>query len=584
MGKNNEAKVKVRTKTRKLSIRTKVLLPINILVIVICAALGVTTYRSIKSGMVSTGVEEAHMAVKAAVSFIDWDSIEQITPGCEDTEVYKNLLAEMRVVRDECSILYMYTLYTDGTRVYYGVDTDESDDCAEVGEEFEVSYADLESVFKGEGYTEEYIDYTEDGETITSYMPIKNSSGQTVGVLGCDYDASGIVNKLNQVVRKTIVVVLGCTIITCVLLSIIVGSIIKKLKEVDRKIYNVVHSDGDLTQKVDITTGDEIELIADNVNKLLEYICVIMQNIATNSLQLNESASNVVKNLFSSESNVTDISATMEEMSAAMEETSASLNQINEATEEVYQNVQAVFDNANSGRESSDVIMEKAAEVYRNAKAEQESAKQQAQSMAVSVSEKIRNSKTVKEISILTDNILNITEETNLLALNASIEAARAGEVGKGFAVVANQIGQLATNSAETAVQIQKVSAEVIAAVDGLANTAETMLKFMEENVISGFDKLCETGENYQQDAQKMNMMMQGFAKESEAMKNGIDRIRASIAAVNTAVEESTEGITNVAEMSTNLAANMIDIRNEADVNKEIATQLDSEVNKFKLE
>ncbi|MGN0155485.1 MAG: methyl-accepting chemotaxis protein [Lachnospiraceae bacterium] len=571
------------TKTRKLSIRTKILLPINILVIAICAVMGVTAYRSIDEGMVSVGVEQAKMAAKIALQVIDGDKVEQITPGCEDTENYKNLLADMRSVQKEYGILYMYTLYTDGSQVYYGVDTDTSELQAEVGKKFEKSYEMLEGTFHGEDYAQNYIDYSEYGDVISVYKPITNSSGEVIGALGCDYDASAIVEELKKIVEEVIVIVVVCTVISCVLLSIIVGRITRNLKAVDRKIYDLVHSDGDLTQKLDINTGDELELIANNVNKLLEYIRGIMQNIASNSLQLNDSAGNVVKNLFSAESSITDVSATMEEMSAAMEETSASLNQINDATEEVYQNVQTISDNANSGRKSSGIIMEKAAEVYENAKKEQEAAKQQAQDMADSVNEKIEKSKAVKEISILTENIINITDETNLLSLNASIEAARAGEAGRGFAVVANEIGQLATDSAQTAVQIQKVSAEVIEAVDELANIAEAMLRFMEDTVMSGFDKLCETSENYRHDVGEMNQMMQDFARESESMKSGVDQIREAIAAVNIAVEESAEGVTSVAEISMDLVSNVGDIRNEADANEEIANQLDNEVNKFKL-
>lgn len=572
------------TKTRKFSIRTKILIPINILIVAICAVIGVTSYQSVNEGMVTVGVEQAKMAAKIALEVTDGDRVEQITPGCENTDNYKSLLTDMRKVQKEYGILYMYTLYTDGSQVYYGVDTDTSKLQAEVGKKFEESYEMLEGVLHGEDYVQNYIDYSEYGDVISVYKPITNSSGEIVGMLGCDYDASAIVKKLNQIIQEVIIIVVVCTVLSCVLLGIIVGRITGNLKLVDRKIFDLVHSDGDLTQKLDITTGDELELIANNVNILLEFIREIMQNIASNSLLLNDSASNVVKQLFSAEGSITDVSATMEEMSAAMEETSASLNQINSTTEEVYQNVQIISDNANSGRKSSDVIMEKAAEIHDNAKIQKEIAKQQAQAMASSVNEKIEKSKAVKEISVLTDNILNITDETNLLSLNAGIEAARAGEAGKGFAVVANEIGQLATDSAETAVQIQKVSTQVIEAVDELANTAETMVKFMEETVMSGFDKLCETSENYRHDVGEMNQMMQSFAEESESMKNSMDQIRESIAAVNIAVEESTEGVTSVAQVSTDLANNVGEIRNEANANEEIATKLDSEVNKFKLQ
>ena len=571
-------------KPRKLSINTKVLLPVNILVVIICSILGLSAYNSIQDGMVNLGIEEATMAAKIAHQYVDGDRVELLEPGCENTENYQTLLAEMRAISKEFDIMYIYTLYVDNNKLYYGVDSDSSELQASFGDEYEKNYEHLECVFKGEQFTEDFIEYSEYGNLISAYMPITNSAGEVISILGCDYNAEGIITKLNETIKEIFLFAILCTTISCILISLVVRFIIRNLKTVDRKIYDLVHSDGDLTQKLEMKTGDELELIADNVNKLLEHIRTIMLSISSGSSQLTDSAGTVVKNLYDAEGSITDVSATIEEMSAAMEETSASLNQINEATQEVYNNIQSISDSAASGHQSSEVIMEKAAEIYEKAKLQQESARMQARDMAAAMNEKIEKSKAVKEISILTENIIGITTQTNLLSLNASIEAARAGEAGKGFAVVASEIGQLASNSAQTAAQIKRVSADVIKAVDELAATAEEMLIFMEKTAMYGYDQLCETSGNYRSDVGEMNDIMQRFAQESDYIKESIDQIKESIAAVNVAVEESTEGISTVAEMSTNLTSNIADIQNEADANKEIALQLDGEVNKFKLE
>lgn len=574
----------MKEKTGKASIKIKILLPASLIILFVCVAMGISSYRSINAGMVAMGVEEAQMAAKIAVRAVDGDMLDKITPGGEDTDEYQTVLSALREVQEEYGIAYLYTLYTDGSQVYYSVDTDQSELQANIGDVFETSYETLAGTFAGENYVQDYIDSTADGDLVSVYVPIRNSAGEIVGILGSDYDASNVVARLSATMRQVIVMAVIYLVVALVILSIVIDQITRGLKTVNQKIYDLVHSEGDLTQKLDIHTGDEMELIANNVNKLLEHIRSIMLNIAGNSVQLNNSSKAVVKNLSSAEVNITDVSATMEEMSAAMEETSASLNQINGAIGKVYEAIDHISDNANDGRESSSEIMGKAEEIYEKAVEEQKQAKALANDMAEAVNEKIEKSKAVEEIGLLTANIINITHQTNLLALNASIEAARAGEAGKGFAVVADEIGKLATNSAETAAQIQRVSTDVVGAVNELAQKAEAMLTFLAETAMKGYEKLLETSGSYQDDVGNMSQMMQAFADESSEVKQSIDEIKEAISAVSVAVEESAQGVTNVTEMSVDLTSSVGDIGNEANANMNIADQLNAEVNKFKLE
>lgn len=574
----------MKEKTGKASIKIKILLPASLIILFVCVAMGISSYRSINAGMVAMGVEEAQMAAKIAVRAVDGDMLDKITPGGEDTDEYQTVLSALREVQEEYGIAYLYTLYTDGSQVYYSVDTDQSELQANIGDVFETSYETLAGTFAGENYVQDYIDSTADGDLVSVYVPIRNSAGEIVGILGSDYDASNVVARLSATMRQVIVMAVIYLVVALVILSIVIDQITRGLKTVNQKIYDLVHSEGDLTQKLDIHTGDEMELIANNVNKLLEHIRSIMLNIAGNSVQLNNSSKAVVKNLSSAEVNITDVSATMEEMSAAMEETSASLNQINGAIGKVYEAIDHISDNANDGRESSSEIMGKAEEIYEKAVEEQKQAKALANDMAEAVNEKIEKSKAVEEIGLLTANIINITHQTNLLALNASIEAARAGEAGKGFAVVADEIGKLATNSAETAAQIQRVSTDVVGAVNELAQKAEAMLTFLDETAMKGYEKLLETSGSYQDDVGNMSQMMQAFADESSEVKQSIDEIKEAISAVSVAVEESAQGVTNVTEMSVDLTSSVGDIGNEANANMNIADQLNAEVNKFKLE
>lgn len=309
-----------------------------------------------------------------------------------------------------------------------------------------------------------------------------------------------------------------------------------------------------------------------------------MLNISKNSQKLNDSSAYIAKELSQAEINITDVSAVMEQMSAAMQETSSSLGQINHSILEISDSIESIAQRADEGKSTSQKIKKRASDIYKNAKAEQEKAREQAKDMALAVNDKIEKSKAVEEISELTSNILNISEQTNLLALNASIEAARAGESGKGFAVVATEIGHLAANSADMATQIQEVSRQVIGSVNELAKEAENMLNFMEETAIQGYEKLLDTSKHYQSDVGDTNRMMQDFADASNNLKENISFIKEAAEAVNIAVEESAEGIQSVTANAVGLTTSISGIGTEANSNKTIAGELDHEVNKFKLE
>lgn len=570
-------------KTRKLSIRTKIIIPVGLLIVLVCVLLGQASYAAIKNGMVQMGVEQADMAATVALESVDGAILSDAEDGFETTSAYQDLLQEMRNMQESCGIAFLYALYTDGNKVYYSVDTDKSPAQHKPGDVFEVSYEELAEVFLGQEYVQDYIDETEDGDLISVYKPILDENGSVVGVLGCDYDASGVVHRINTTINGIIAVAGLCLVVAIAVLSVIVGRVVASMRKVNSVIFDLVNNEGDLTQKLDINTGDEMELISNDVNHLLEHIRGIMISIADNSVKLKESAKVVVASLISADDGIGSVSATMEEMNAVMEETSASLNRINGAIEEAYEEIENISAKADAGKTSSGQVIDKATELHGWAENEHADAIVHAKALADSVNEKIEKSKAVEEISQLTKNILSITEQTNLLALNASIEAARAGESGKGFAVVAEQIGKLATDSAGAATTIQSVSDEVIKAVNELALEAENMLTFLEETALGGYEKLLQMSDSYQTDVGSMNEMMQHFADESISLKKNIDEIKESIKTVNIAVEESTNGVTNVTETTLDLAGSVQEIEREANANLDIANKLNEEVNKFKL-
>ena len=571
-------------KQKRVSIKVKILLPVGLLVTILCVILGISSYRRMKDGMVAMGVEQADIVSKVAVKVVDGDVLKELEPGCEDSAEYQALWDAMSEIQQSYGIKYLYTLHTDKQAVYYGIDTDASEERADFGEEFEVSYEELQGCFEGEEYVQDYIDKTEDGDLISVYKPIYDSVGNVVAILGCDYDAYHVSERLSASMGQLVLIALVALVVGLTVIGVVVHTMTRGLKQVEEKMYELAHSEGDLTKKFEIKSKDEVGAIADNLNALLAFIRQIMVTIADNSMKLDESSETIVRKLSQAELSITDVSAFMEEMNASMEQTNFSLNQITESIVQAYSAIEAISVQAGEGSESSEKIRNNAEEIYRNAAAERIQAKEKADAMASEVSDRIRRSKAVEEISTLTGDILNITDQTNLLALNASIEAARAGEAGRGFAVVADEISKLATNSAETATLIQKVSTEVIQAVNDLAEEAGAMLAFLDETAMKGYDSLLGISESYQGDVESLNRMMQDFAKESASLKENMDGIKGSVEVVRIALNECTSGVGDVTERSVELTMNVAEIESEANKNKAVALELNREVGKFKLQ
>ncbi|MDE6889385.1 MAG: methyl-accepting chemotaxis protein [Eubacterium sp.] len=574
-----------RHKTRRLSIRSKVLAPTAVMVAVICCCLAFLFKMRMETDMISTGAEMAVYVGNLAEDKINGNLLEKLTLGGESSASYKALENAMTETMKGSAIKYMYTLYAEGGKVYYGVDLDKEGKHG-IGTEFRESYEDLKQVFEdGKAVKSDKIEQAANNSAIISaYVPVYNNKMKIVGAIGCDYEADNIVAAVNETMRNIVFLGIFFFVVAVLLFSLIISRITKNLWNVDDRIYDIVNSNGDLTQTIHIHTGDEIECIAGHVNELLVYMRQIMTNISDNSDHLNHSSEDVVSHLKDTQASVSEVSSTMEEMTATMEETTSSLNRMRDSVNEVFLFIETINDRSKDGGALSDEIKESAQTIQTSAISEQEAAKRRTREMTDSIYEKIEQSKAVEKIGELTTNIINITDQTNLLALNASIEAARAGEAGRGFAVVADEIGKLAADSASAAEQIKDVSTIVIRAVNALAEEASRMVKFVEDIAMKGYSDLVKTSEEYNEESGKINTMMQEFSEQAQQLQTNMDQIRQVMEAVNDAVEESALGVSRISEMSASINDNVKDIEGLADTNRDIANMLDAEVNKFRLQ
>lgn len=240
--------------------------------------------------------------------------------------------------------------------------------------------------------------------------------------------------------------------IASVVLVILFVAIIKPLKEVIATTEDLAVGDGDLTRRVSYRSGDEFELVSDNIDAFIEKV----QNTVITSLDsANETASASEELSSTSESlysNIQEMTSLAEENSVIVNNIASNLDKTEElaiSTTEVLEDSRNMLNKfvANLNNVVSTIISESARQA----------------SLAKDMENLTEQAAQIRQVlSIISD----IADQTNLLALNASIEAARAGEHGRGFAVVADEVRKLAERTQTSLVEINRIIAMITNGVE----------------------------------------------------------------------------------------------------------------------
>ncbi len=270
-------------------------------------------------------------------------------------------------------------------------------------------------------------------------------------------------------------------------------------------------------------------------------------------------------------------------MTAAMNETTQAITGIATASGnaqnlsgKVYRQARENADNASRIRNHADEVKE------RNQKMKSRTMELTGR-IAADVSNQIEEVRKVERIVKLTDAILEISEQTQLLALNASIEAARAGEGGRGFAVVADEIGKLAEETTRTAQAIVEINQFTLDAVNGLSDASKDMIAFIQNDIQGDYEKMVTVGEDYSADALGFMEQMEQFSQLSQNLNNELSEIENDISQIMAVVKEETASITDVTNNAENISNKMNVVNESSKTNGEIVNELEEVLSKFTL-
>lgn len=382
------------------------------------------------------------------------------------------------------------------------------------------------------------------------------------------------------------IIIFAILMATGIIIILAILKIVRPLQSANGQLSKIISdidsSKGDLTSRININSHDEVGELVDGINLFIEKLQEIMKSIRSHSENILVSSKEIADKINESGNNTNEVSATMDEIAAAMQEISATVEELSSGSENIFESIIHLTDKINDGNVLTKDIQNRSLNYKTEIENEKTNAVAIINEIKSTLEQSIENSKEAAQIQSLTENILQIASQTNLLSLNASIEAARAGEAGKGFSVVAAQISELAESSRTIAKNIQEISTLVTESVTGLSSDSKKLLEFVNNDVLTDYDKFVAISDNYYNDAVNVNNILEEFTNETSALKTTMSEMNHGINDISTTIEESANGTNDISSRIRNIASSVEAIKSQTAENQSIGNELKKNVEVFK--
>ena len=329
--------------------------------------------------------------------------------------------------------------------------------------------------------------------------------------------------------------------------------------------------------------NNDFNIVINSLNSAVESVRETIISIDNSSENIINSSKQIDSKLIQMDSKITESSETIQNISSNMEESSAALLELSAVAGEVNENAKESVEKSVVGLELAKKIEKNSSNMFSKTISSKESIEKSVSTCSNNLKEALEKVKIIENITEMSNIILDVSQRTNLLSLNASIEAARAGEAGKGFAVVADEVKKLADQSSDAVNNIHKNLGDVLDAVSDLSSSSSQLLEIYEKDIVKNFDDMLEVANEYKNAGVTINEMVTGFTDISKHNSTALNEMSNTINSLS-------DVVSTVSDSAMKLSENMCELTEESSIiaemssnNTEVVNEFSEEVSKFQI-
>jgi len=551
------------------SIKTKLVLIMVALVFVATTVITVFSIRTFQSGIMTVAQEKLPSDLALTNLIID-----KSFPGewsIKDNKLYKGLT----VINDTTIVDQIGKLANDNVTIFQGntriaTNVKKADGTRAVGTTV-ASEVDQATLKEGKTYVGEAVVVGVRNQTI--YEPIKDKQGNIIGMTFIGVPSSLIDLLVSGLSTKIMIFIIIELLISALLIWVIVGRSLQRLYHIVKAADRIAQGDLSL-EALNSNTKDEFGRLSSSFNTMTVNLRELVQHVAESSGQVAESSREMLIITEQSAEASAQIAVSIERVAigsanqvnslaetvSAIEQLSASTEQVAATSNEIAVLTAKTTQTTDKGQAAINMVV-----------VQMDSINHKTGQVQQTVQKLAESSDQINEIITV---ITGITEQTNLLALNAAIEAARAGEQGRGFAVVADEVRKLAEQSKEAAQQIAmliqangKNIKEAVKAMDDEIKDVQAGIGIV-DTAGKSFSEITDLVQQVSNQVQEISATTQEMASTTEQIVSSIqdiDRISQDAAdqtqTVSAAVEEQTASLEQINLSSKGLASMIQDLQ-----------------------